>query len=233
MVSKPSLLPSSPAHLSLTIPTPGPQIHAPSRKTSPHPHLLPHLRRSAQHQRPRKALPSVASINGMQVKDYLQALSDENKIRVEKIGSGNWYWSFASEEKAAKEAVLEKVKEERERAGKAVEELKRKVEDAQREREEDGDMLMGEGEGREELQKKWGVEGELAGYNENDPVEVERKRHRIAECGREAEKWTEQIQSMEGWFKDQVGGDREQLTGLKRNFYGDEFDEEEQGLKEL
>ncbi|KAJ9663417.1 hypothetical protein H2201_005625 [Coniosporium apollinis] len=188
-----------------------------------------------------KALPSVASINGMQVKDYLQALSDENKIRVEKIGSGNWYWSFASEEKAAKEAVLEKVKEERERAGKAVEELKRKVEDAQREREEDEDMLMGEGEGREELQKKLrelegemgGLRGELAGYNENDPVEVERKRHRIAECGREAEKWTEQIQSMEGWFKDQVGGDREQLTGLKRNFYGDEFDEEEQGLKEL
>lgn len=176
----------------------------------------------------------------MQVKDYLQALSDENKIRVEKIGSGNWYWSFASEEKAAKEAVLEKVKKEREKAGKAVEELKRKVKDAQREREEDGDMLM-EGEGREGLQatlkeltgEMEGLRCELSGYSENDPVEVERKRQRIGECRGEAEKWTEQIQSMEGWFKDQVGGDREQLTGLKRNFYGDEFDEEEQGLKEL
>lgn len=176
----------------------------------------------------------------MQVKDYLQALSDENKIRVEKIGSGNWYWSFASEEKAAKEAVLGKVKEERERAGRAVEELKRKVEDAQREREEDGDMLM-EGEGREGLQATLkeltgeieGLRCELSGYSENDPVEVERKRQRMGKCRGEAEKWTEQIQSMEGWFKDQVGGDREQLTGLKRNFYGDEFDDEEQGLKEL
>ncbi|KAI5307861.1 hypothetical protein KEM55_007214, partial [Ascosphaera atra] len=35
----------------------------------------------------------------MQVKDYIQALHDENKIHVEKIGSGNWYWVWANEEK--------------------------------------------------------------------------------------------------------------------------------------
>ncbi|KAI5290254.1 hypothetical protein KEM55_008633, partial [Ascosphaera atra] len=46
-----------------------------------------------------KTLPSVASINAMQVKDYIQALHDENKIHVEKIGSGNWYWAWANEEK--------------------------------------------------------------------------------------------------------------------------------------
>ncbi|KAH9221616.1 meiotic nuclear division protein 1, partial [Leptodontidium sp. 2 PMI_412] len=41
-----------------------------------------------------KTLASVASIHAMQVKEYLQSMQDENLIRVEKIGSGNWYWCF-------------------------------------------------------------------------------------------------------------------------------------------
>jgi hypothetical protein len=59
-----------------------------------------------------KLLPGVASINAMQVKEYIQNLSDENLIRVEKIGSGNWYWSFASDTKKFKENALNKLKEE-------------------------------------------------------------------------------------------------------------------------
>ena len=59
-----------------------------------------------------KSLPSVATINGMQVKEYLQALSDDGKIHVEKIGSGNWYWSFASEETALRISELAKLKTE-------------------------------------------------------------------------------------------------------------------------
>jgi hypothetical protein len=90
-----------------------------------------------------KALPSVASINGMQVKDYLQSLSDDNQIRVEKIGSGNWYWCFPSDEKKAKEAVLEKAQEEYQKAATIVADLQVKVDEAGAAREEDEDMLMG------------------------------------------------------------------------------------------
>jgi hypothetical protein len=89
-----------------------------------------------------KAIPSVASINGMQVKDYLQALSDDNKIRVEKIGSGNWYWSFPSDEKKAKEAMLERAQEEFNKANATLTELQAKVDEAGAAREDDDDMLM-------------------------------------------------------------------------------------------
>jgi hypothetical protein len=89
-----------------------------------------------------KAIPSVASINGMQVKDYLQALSDDNKIRVEKIGSGNWYWSFPSDERKSKEAMLEKSQEEFNKANATLTELQAKVDEAGAAREEDEDMLM-------------------------------------------------------------------------------------------
>jgi hypothetical protein len=45
----------------------------------------------------------VASIHSIQVKEYIQTLIEENKLRVDKIGSGNWYWSFGSDEKYDRE----------------------------------------------------------------------------------------------------------------------------------
>lgn len=89
-----------------------------------------------------KALPQVASINGMQVKDYLQALSDDNKIRVEKIGSGNWYWSFPSDEKKAKEAALAKAQSEHDKASASVVELQAKVDQAGAARADDAGILV-------------------------------------------------------------------------------------------
>ncbi|KAJ6007807.1 GAJ protein [Penicillium herquei] len=70
-----------------------------------------------------KTLPSVASINSIQVKEYLQALTDENQIRVEKIGSGNWYWSFGSDEKVERERQLARVLTEVEKARKSYTEM--------------------------------------------------------------------------------------------------------------
>ncbi|KAI9880012.1 MAG: hypothetical protein M1830_005931 [Pleopsidium flavum] len=63
----------------------------------------------------------------MQVKDYLQALSDGGKICVEKIGSGNWYWSFAGKEKKKKTDVLDELKVKKARVEKSIRELREKI----------------------------------------------------------------------------------------------------------
>jgi hypothetical protein len=82
----------------------------------------------------------------MHVKDYLQALADDNKIRVEKIGSGNWYWSFLSDEKKAKDAALNKAQDEHNKINATVAELQAKVDEAGAARAEDEDILMETGE---------------------------------------------------------------------------------------
>ena len=92
-----------------------------------------------------KTLPQVSSISGMHVKDYLQALSDDNKIRVEKIGSGNWYWSFPSDEKKTKEAALLKAEEDHSKADATVAELQLKVSEADAARADDEDILVDTG----------------------------------------------------------------------------------------
>jgi Mnd1 HTH domain len=56
-----------------------------------------------------KALPSVASINGMAVKDFIKELTDEDRIHVEKIGSGNWYWCWADEDGKRKRDMADKL----------------------------------------------------------------------------------------------------------------------------
>ncbi|KAF2200120.1 meiotic nuclear division protein 1 [Delitschia confertaspora ATCC 74209] len=188
-----------------------------------------------------KALPSVASINGMQVKDYLQALSDDNKIRVEKIGSGNWYWSFPSDEKKVKEAALEQAKEEHTKATVTVADLQAKIEEAGMARAEDEDMLLETGGDRKSLITKQAqltkeleaLRSELAAYSEQDPVEMDKKSQETVHYRLEAEKWTDQILSMEGWLKEHTGGDKEQMTNIARQYYGEEYDEEEGGLREL
>lgn len=184
----------------------------------------------------------MASINGIQVKDYIQSLSDDNLIRVEKIGSGNWYWSFPSEERVKKEEMLSKATVERDRVSAMLEGLKGKIEEAERAREEDDeDMLMGDGSDRGTMlarqvvltKKLEGMRSELAAYSENDPVEMRKRKQQAVEMQAEAEKLTEHILSMEGWFKKQVGGDKAQFLNMKQNWYGDEFDGEEGGLREL
>ncbi|MCJ1400694.1 hypothetical protein MMC11_003902 [Xylographa trunciseda] len=184
-----------------------------------------------------KALPTVASINGMQVKEYMQALSDEGQIRVEKIGSGNWYWSFLSEEKRAREYILAQLKEEREKIRKCIDDLKEKVEAAEQGREEEGD---GGERGRAELLRACDEEKdvlenlkvELDNYKDGDPEERVRKKADVEALKFRAARWTDNIYCLEGYLREVTGGDMEAVEGLRRLCYGSEYIEGE-GLKEL
>lgn len=169
----------------------------------------------------------------MQVKDYLQALSDEGKIRVEKIGSGNWYWSFLSEEKKSRENVLGKLKEELAKVEGSLEELEEKLKEASEKTGEDDEDRSELVSAKLELDGEVGVlRKELEGYKDGDPGEVERKRKDIKTLQARAELWADNIGVLEGYMLSLMGGDREKLDGMKRELYGDEYVEGE-GLKEL
>lgn len=179
-----------------------------------------------------KVLPSVASVNGMQVKEYMQALSDEGQLRVEKIGSGNWYWSFPSEEKHARDGVVLTLINEKESLLRSVEELRECVEAA-------GKGRDSEGEERVELlrvyeAKKVGVEKlrvELEAYEYGDPKEAVRKRKEVEILKVKAARWTDNIYCLEEYVKEIAGGDREVLDCLRMMYYGEENVEGE-GLRE-
>ena len=169
----------------------------------------------------------------MQVKDYLQALSDEGKIRVEKIGSGNWYWSFLSEEKTGRENTLGRLKEELAKVEGSLGELEEKVREASEKRGEDDEDRGELVSAKLGLAEEVGVlRKELEGYKDGDPGEVERRREEVKALQARAEMWTDNIGVLENYILGLMGGDRAGLDGMKRELYGDEYAEGE-GLKEM
>lgn len=76
------------------------------------------------------------------------------------------------------------------------------------------------------------IRRELATYSDNDPVELEKKTTEAASWKVAAGELTDDIYSMEGWLKDQLGGG-ECFAAMLQETYGKDFDEEIGGLKEL
>ena len=145
-----------------------------------------------------------------------------------------------SDDKIARQKALEVAQSAYDKALATDTELKSKLAEAEAQRNVDDERLDEGGETREDLlgtKKMLEVETEalrreLATYSDNDPVELEKKANEVAGWKVETENFTDDIYSMEGWLKDQLGGG-EGFTAMLQETYGKDFDEEVGGLKEL
>lgn len=173
--------------------------------------------------------------------DYLQHLSDDNKVRVEKIGSGNWYWSFPSEAAKTAQTTLETARTAHAAQAAVVADLKAKLAGSRAAEQAESDELGAcTGESREDLLAAQaelagamiGLEKQLAAYKENDPTELERVGRETSELRELVERVTDDVYAMEGWFREQ-GQDQEGMLRLKMDLYEGEFDEEEGCLREI
>ena len=181
-------------------------------------------------------LPSVASINGMQVKEFVQELTDEGRVRVEKIGSGNWYWCFGAEEKKERETRVSRLQKEVERLRGSCEDaearlLARKTARAQEEGEEEHGRLMEQKAVLErethQLQGEWQALSTWAEGKSLPQIKEETEEYR-----RLAHMWTDNIYVLEGYMGKLTGGDREVIRAVQQECYGEEYVEGE-GLREL
>ncbi|EGX50466.1 hypothetical protein AOL_s00076g16 [Orbilia oligospora ATCC 24927] len=152
-----------------------------------------------------KSLPTATGISAMQVKDYLTALVDENKIRVEKIGSGNWYWCFKGDEKKQMENEVKGWEKE-------VKGLEGRVKEVKQEIEIEGEKNIGDSEDKvkratkmKTLQflskEKAELEKELALYAENDPVQIDRLKELLLLLKTAANEHTNNIYAIDSYLK--------------------------------
>ncbi|KAL0638921.1 hypothetical protein Q9L58_001972 [Maublancomyces gigas] len=162
-----------------------------------------------------KSLPGAAGISPMVVKDFLTALSDEGLIRVEKIGSGNWYWSFKSDEKKHKGRVLEGLEKELVKLGKAIEDVKAAL--VKEGIEEEELELRREMAGKiEELKKMKGeMEEELKIC---DPRAMDKKRIEIGEMKVKVNMCTDDLYALESYVREATNNDREKLEACRKMF---------------
>ncbi|KAI2975051.1 hypothetical protein CBS147324_3236 [Aspergillus niger] len=193
-----------------------------------------------------KMIPSVASINGMQVKEHIQELTDEGRIRVEKIGSGNWYWCFGGEEKKEREERVRRLRREVDRVREnwegAEARLSARMQARMQEEAEEGEH--GDGGGEEErrrlMEQKAVLEREthqlqgewMALATSSEGKSLPQIKEETEEYRRLAHQWTDNIYILEGYVDKVTGGDREVLRAVQRECYGEEYVEGE-GLREL
>lgn len=60
-----------------------------------------------------KAIPAATGVSSMQVKDFLQHLVSTDRVVCEKIGSGNWYWSFPADQSVRLRGRVEQARKEK------------------------------------------------------------------------------------------------------------------------
>ena len=191
----------------------------------------------------------MASINGIQVKEYIQTLTDENLVRVEKIGSGNWYWCFGSDEKKAREAQLDRVSREVEKVRASYEEVGLKLASQRAKQEEEAEANMGRvGDGEKqredlqrqrqelektvrELQTEWNRSCSSSSSSPDSKTAQEKKAE-LETLRQTAEMWTDNIYILEAYLGKLAGGDREIMAAVQQECYGEEYVEGE-GLREI
>lgn len=182
-----------------------------------------------------KMLPSVASINGIQVKDFITGLLNDNKIRMEKIGSNNWYWSFSADEKREREIVQERLLRDLNRITKSVEQLEDELQKKQAvAKEEEGtrDPRDIESERRALMEQRAELSTEVerlqaqkTTFEDNDVSKIRQKSEEIDTWKRETEIWEDNISIMEQYLYKLAGGDREVVEAIKQQCYGDDYEE--------
>lgn len=185
-----------------------------------------------------KLLPTVASINSMQVKDYIQALHDDNKIHVEKIGSGNWYWSWAGEEKVQLDKTKASLIADIGKIDASISDMEAKR--AALVAESGGVASPEEERERKDMfERKLSLESEISELRTEEEARVngamggiDQKEQNIQQFKRETETWTDNIYILEEYLKKLAGGDREIVESVQKECYGDEYVDGE-GLREL
>jgi predicted nucleic acid-binding Zn-ribbon protein len=170
-----------------------------------------------------KSLPSVASIPGIQVKEYIQALLDEDKLRVEKIGSGNWYWCFASDGKHECERQVVRVKREVEKARKSCTDAEGALaaESTRRQLEADpGDECEALANKKAELEAEVVA---LRAMQQSEGRSARQLQQELGEFRQQAMQWTDNIYILEEYMRRLAGGDRAIVAAVQRDCYGDEY----------
>ncbi|KAK6354469.1 hypothetical protein TWF730_008869 [Orbilia blumenaviensis] len=152
-----------------------------------------------------KSLPIVTGVSGMQVKDYLTALVDDDKIRVEKIGSGNWYWCFKGDEKKQKENEVKGWEKEIKTLEWKIQEAKQEIRLEEEEKGGGGDEKAKRASMMKYLQtlskEKEVLEKELALYADNDPAQIDLLRELLLLFKTAANEHTNSIYGIESHIK--------------------------------
>lgn len=138
--------------------------------------------------------PKLKGVVSQTVKDIVQELVDDNLVCFDKIGTGNYYWSFPSAAGAQKQAALDKAQRELEGVNAKIVETEEAIKEAQKGREDTADRRKLLSTHQTLVDAGAAMRKELEAFRNADPAKYERKRKAVQVCKDAALRWTGQQQ---------------------------------------
>ncbi|KAK8861712.1 hypothetical protein IAR55_002535 [Kwoniella newhampshirensis] len=125
------------------------------------------------------------------VKEVVDDLVGDGLVNMDKIGTGNYFWSLPSAAGATKHVILSKATRELESVNVKINETTAALKEAEKGREDTPERrnLLSDLEGLNQTAQD--LKAELAAFGAADPVRYERKKEAIKVCKDAAVRWTD------------------------------------------
>ncbi|CEG39552.1 Protein involved in meiotic recombination/predicted coiled-coil protein [Plasmopara halstedii] len=144
-------------------------------------------------------LGSKAGVVLQTVKDVNQALVDDALVDCDKIGSGNYFWSFPSKLSQSRKRKLSELEQCRQARQEKLDRVKEKIEEQQALR-SDSDERIQKLKRLEELKVKVeSLRNTMQHLAENDPAILEDLECKVGIAKEGADRWTDNVFTLKSW----------------------------------
>ena len=139
------------------------------------------------------------------VKDVLQSLVDDDLVRVDKIGTMNWYWSFPGEASNKATMALENAEATKARFEQEKAALEKELAKVKKQNPETGerDALIAKLTEAKAINER--LKAELSAFSSSNPETVEAMREGAKLSKQAANLWTDNVFMMKSWVESKMG----------------------------
>ncbi|WWD09180.1 hypothetical protein V865_007302 [Kwoniella europaea PYCC6329] len=144
------------------------------------------------------------------VKEVLDDIVSDGLVQMDKIGTGNYFWSLPSAAGATKQALSSKNQKELESLNAKIEEVNADIEEAEKGREDTPERrrLLSSLSSLQETSSS--LKDELSAFGAADPIKYEKKAQAIQVCKNAAVQWTDNTMTLLSYISG-LGSDIEQV----------------------
>ncbi|TDH67351.1 hypothetical protein CCR75_004125 [Bremia lactucae] len=163
-------------------------------------------------------LGSKAGVVLQTVKDVNQALVDDALVDCDKIGSGNYFWSFPSKLSQSRKRKLSELQQRRQVAQEELAQIRQKIQ-AQQQLRSESEVRVGKLQRLKELKTKIeSLHNKAQHLAENDPAILKELEHKVRLSKEGADRWTDNVYTLKSWVVQKRGVEGKEVVGTPATF---------------
>ncbi|ETI45336.1 hypothetical protein, variant [Phytophthora nicotianae P10297] len=166
-------------------------------------------------------LGSKAGVVLQTVKDVNQALVDDALVDCDKIGSGNYFWSFPSKLSQSRKRKLSELEQHRHTAQEKLAKVQQNIEEQKSLRSDSDERVQKLRRLEEQKAKVNGLRTKVQHLAENDPAILEELERKVRMAKEGSDRWTDNVYTLKAWVVKKRGVEGKEVDkwlGIKDDF---------------